>query len=170
MTERAAPWVLSRGLPLSLFWFFYFGGQGIFFPYYALYLRENAGLSGTQVGLVLAALPFMGIFAQPFWGLVADRTGARTRVLAGVAAAAALSYTVLTTATSFVQLLLLTALLALFAHAVVPIGVSVCFAALGDKAAERFGLVRVNYRTLVRTPKQSAYWFRDVIRSNSISI
>lgn len=34
----------------------------------------------------------------------------------------------------------------------------------------RFGLVRVNYESLVRTPKQSAYWYRDVIASNAISI
>ncbi|MBN1454575.1 MAG: beta-glucosidase [Anaerolineales bacterium] len=34
----------------------------------------------------------------------------------------------------------------------------------------RFGLVRVDYETLVRTPKQSAYWYRDVIASNTISI
>lgn len=34
----------------------------------------------------------------------------------------------------------------------------------------RFGLVRVNYDTLARTPKQSAYWYRDVIASNAIPI
>ncbi|MFZ5910580.1 MAG: GH1 family beta-glucosidase [Chloroflexota bacterium] len=34
----------------------------------------------------------------------------------------------------------------------------------------RFGLVRVNYETLKRTPKQSAYWYRDVIASNAITI
>lgn len=34
----------------------------------------------------------------------------------------------------------------------------------------RFGLVRVNYKTLERTPKQSAYWFSEVVRQNSISI
>jgi beta-glucosidase len=34
----------------------------------------------------------------------------------------------------------------------------------------RFGLVRVDYQSLSRTAKQSAYWFRDVIRSNSIVI
>ena len=65
MRDRVAPWFLVRGLPLSLFWFFYFGGQGIFFPYYALYLHENAGLTGSQMGFVLGALPFMGFFAQP---------------------------------------------------------------------------------------------------------
>lgn len=35
---------------------------------------------------------------------------------------------------------------------------------------QRFGLVRVNFETLKRTPKQSAYWFRDVIKNNGISI
>ncbi|MEN8172359.1 MAG: GH1 family beta-glucosidase [Chloroflexota bacterium] len=33
----------------------------------------------------------------------------------------------------------------------------------------RFGLVRVNYETLERIPKQSAYWYRDVIAKNQIS-
>lgn len=34
----------------------------------------------------------------------------------------------------------------------------------------RFGLVRVDYDTLTRTPKQSAYWYRNVIAGNVVSI
>ena len=34
----------------------------------------------------------------------------------------------------------------------------------------RFGLVRINCETLERIPKQSAYWFRDVIEQNSITL
>ncbi|MBI1334813.1 MAG: beta-glucosidase [Armatimonadetes bacterium] len=34
----------------------------------------------------------------------------------------------------------------------------------------RFGLVHVDYETQKRTPKESAYWYRDVIRSNGASI
>jgi beta-glucosidase len=34
----------------------------------------------------------------------------------------------------------------------------------------RFGLVRVNYETLERFPKQSAYWFSEVIKQNSITV
>ncbi len=34
----------------------------------------------------------------------------------------------------------------------------------------RFGLVRVDYDTLARVPKQSAYWFRDVIQDGAISV
>jgi len=36
--------------------------------------------------------------------------------------------------------------------------------------SRRFGLVRVNYDTLERIPKQSAYWYRDVIQNNGIHV
>jgi predicted MFS family arabinose efflux permease len=42
---------------ISLVWFFSLGGLGIFFPYFSMYLHENAGLSGTELGAVLAVLP-----------------------------------------------------------------------------------------------------------------
>jgi beta-glucosidase len=35
---------------------------------------------------------------------------------------------------------------------------------------ERFGLVHVDYGTLKRTPKDSAYWYRDVIKSNGANL
>jgi beta-glucosidase len=34
----------------------------------------------------------------------------------------------------------------------------------------RFGLVYVDYQTQVRTPKDSAYWYRDVIQTNAASL
>jgi beta-glucosidase len=36
--------------------------------------------------------------------------------------------------------------------------------------AKRFGIVFVDYRTLERTPKSSARWFRDVIRNNAVEV
>jgi beta-glucosidase len=35
--------------------------------------------------------------------------------------------------------------------------------------SKRFGLVHVDYRTLVRTPKASAHWYSDVIRRNGLA-
>lgn len=35
---------------------------------------------------------------------------------------------------------------------------------------KRFGLVRVNYKTFKRTPKQSAYWYQNVIKQNAVVI
>jgi beta-glucosidase len=34
--------------------------------------------------------------------------------------------------------------------------------------SKRFGMVHVDYDTLVRTPKDSAMWFREVIRNNAV--
>jgi beta-glucosidase len=34
----------------------------------------------------------------------------------------------------------------------------------------RFGLVRINYESLERTPKQSAYWFKEIIDQNAVTL
>ena len=47
---------MERPLVMALVWFFCLGGLGIWFPFYTLYLHENAGLSGVQVGQVMAVL------------------------------------------------------------------------------------------------------------------
>jgi PPP family 3-phenylpropionic acid transporter len=119
------------------------GALGIFFPYYSLFLRENAGLSGTQVGLILAVVPFVGILAQPFWGQVADRTGARSWVLALLSLGAALGYSALAVVRGFIALLVTTAALAVFTSAVIPMTISVNLAALRGAGPYAYGLVRV---------------------------
>jgi len=126
---------------LALFWFLYFCALGVFYPYLTLYLHENAGLDGTQVGIVLAVLPLVGIVAQPLWGNLADRTGARRGILIVVTACAAAGYAVLGQAHGFGALVAATALLAVFASAVVPLALSVTFAAL--RSAHGFGRIRV---------------------------
>lgn len=128
---------------LSLFWFLYLGAQGVFFPYYSLYLKENAGLSGTEVGVVLAVIPLVEIVAQIFWGQVADRSGARSRVLAFLSFGASAGYMLLGRARGFPAILLATAALAIFATAVIPMTVSVTLGALGAARTNAFGFIRV---------------------------
>jgi PPP family 3-phenylpropionic acid transporter len=134
---------MAGGLVLRLFWFFYFCGLGIFAPYFSMYLRENAALAGTQVGLVLAVFPLVGVFAQPFWGYVADRTGARGRLLILLGTGAALGHAALGWVDGFAALLLATAALAVFATPIIPGVVSVSFAALRYAGPHAFGFVRV---------------------------
>ena len=129
--------------PLSIYWFLYFTGLGIFYPFYSLYLRDNAGLSGTQVGIVMATLPLVGMVAQPLWGQIADRSGARSTVLALLTVGSALGYTALTSLKGFTALVLGTAALAAAATAVVPVSLSVTFAALRGAGPHAFGFVRV---------------------------
>jgi PPP family 3-phenylpropionic acid transporter len=142
-----------HSIPLTFFWFTYFGSLGIFYPYFSLYLRENAGLSGTQVGIVLAISPFIGMLAQPFWGQVADRTGARGRILAILTLITALGYLGLGYAEGFWSVALATSALAVAGTAVFPLMTSVSLAILRDAGRHAFGRVRawgtVGYFALV---------------------
>jgi MFS transporter, PPP family, 3-phenylpropionic acid transporter len=131
-----------HSIPLTLFWFTYMGSLGIFFPYFSLYLRENAGLSGTQLGIVLAVPPLIGMVAQPFWGQVADRTGARSRVLAFLSLGSAAGYLALGRARDFEAIVLATAALSLMGTALFPMMMSVSLAILRDAGRHAFGHVR----------------------------
>jgi len=128
---------------LGALWFFCLGGLGIHFPFFSLYLGENAGLGGTQVGLVLATIPLVGLAAQPLWGQLADRTGARPRLVALLAVGAAAGYAGLGFARGFSALLLATALLACFASALIPSCVAVTLALARDAGPDAFGRARV---------------------------
>lgn len=128
---------------MAAFWFFYFAALGVFVPYYSLYLREGAGLCGLEIGLVQAAIPLVGLVSQPVWGQVADRTGARTRVLAVLTAGAAAAFLGLGAARGFTGLLLLTGLFAVVSTAIIPLAVSVSMAELGETASRSFGFIRV---------------------------
>ena len=105
---------------MALVWFFCLGGLGVWFPLVSLYLDENAGLSGSQVGLVLALIPLMGIVAQPLWGQVADRSGSRTRVLSVVTLGAAAGYALVGEARGLLPIAASVAAMAFFASAMLP--------------------------------------------------
>jgi PPP family 3-phenylpropionic acid transporter len=127
---------------LTLFWFAFMGSLGVFFPYFSLYLRETAGLSGSQVGWVLAMPPLIGMFAQPFWGQVADRTGARSRILVWLSLVSSAGYFAVGLTEGFLAILAATAALAMFSTAIIPITTSVTLAALREAGLHAFGYVR----------------------------
>lgn len=133
---------MQRPVVLAIVWFFCLGGLGVWFPFVSLYLHENAGLTGSQVGQVIALIPLMGIVAQPLWGQVADRTGSRTRVLSVLALGAAAGYAVVGGARGFVPIALAVAALALFASALIPTCFSVTLALARHPGAREVGLTR----------------------------
>ena len=133
---------MSVAFLLSAYWFFLMGALGVFFPFYSLYLDETAGLSATEVGLVMASVPLTGMLVQPLWGLVADRSGRRSRVLAYLTTISAAGYAAMYYAADFHELLGGTMLLSAFATALVPLCVSVCFALMSDEGPHAFGRTR----------------------------
>jgi len=66
-----------------------FAGVGIFYTYLALYLQD-AGLSGTETGILLAALPLGGFLTQPLWGVLSDVFQIRRALLAAACFALAI--------------------------------------------------------------------------------
>ena len=72
---------------LYLFFFTLFIGNG-YTMYASKYLGEM-GLTNTQIGLTTAVPAFVAIFAQPLWGVIADRSAKkRTAVVIGLSLAA----------------------------------------------------------------------------------
>lgn len=135
--------VVRSGFFIALFWFVFFGALGIFFPYYSLYLKENAELTGTQLGMVLSVVPLVGILAQPFWGNLADRTGARSRLIAYLTMGTALGFGILGLTEHFFSILFATALLAAFSTPVIPLSVSVTLAVFRSSGPHAYGFARV---------------------------
>jgi PPP family 3-phenylpropionic acid transporter len=135
------PSLQRRALPLAAYWALSMAPFGLSLPYLALYLRENAQLSGAQIGAVFAVMPAVGILTQPVWGVLADRSGLRARTLVAISLGAALGFLAIGRAQGFVQILAATALFAAFARAIVPMLLSVSLPSLEDHP-DAFGWVR----------------------------
>lgn len=141
--EASIPRTTTMRFHLGLFWFLYMAGLGTFFPFYSLYLSERLGLSGSQVGLVTATLPAVGLVAQPLWGQLADRTGSRRLVLALMSLGVAMAHLLLGFLEPFATALLGTALLSAFLTVVLPMATAVSLGALAERGPDAFGHVRM---------------------------
>jgi MFS transporter, PPP family, 3-phenylpropionic acid transporter len=75
------PWVFW------LLFFFQFAAIGIYFTYLNIYYR-NAGLSGTQIGVMNMITALITVISAILWGYLSDRTGqARYFIAAGAVGA-----------------------------------------------------------------------------------
>ncbi|MUK88471.1 MFS transporter [Ornithinibacillus sp. L9] len=114
-------------IPLKMLLFSFHATNTIILSFLPLYLQYK-GLSGTEIGYVLAIGPLATIFAQPFWGYLSDKYKTIKRILV-ICIIGLLIFSVL-----FFQMnTLFTILLmgAVFYFFVTPIG------ALGDSLAQR---------------------------------
>jgi MFS transporter, PPP family, 3-phenylpropionic acid transporter len=128
---------------LSLYWFLYLAAFGILLPFFSLYLSDNAGLSGTEVGVVVTMSPLVALFAPTGWGRIADRSGSPTRVLAVATLGVAIFTAAFVWLDGFWLLAAGAAALALFTTGVIPLLISVTLLNLGENALPAFGRVRV---------------------------
>jgi len=79
--ESVAPdFSLAQYGRLSSFYFFYFALLGAWLPYWPLYLQQ-LGLGATAIGALAAIMQGTKIVAPNIWGWLADKTGARLRII-----------------------------------------------------------------------------------------
>ncbi|WP_336296593.1 MFS transporter [Bacillus pinisoli] len=57
-----------------MFYFLIFLGLGSLYPLLAVYLDEEVGLTGSQIGTILSVSPVVMIVIQPLWGMLSDWT------------------------------------------------------------------------------------------------
>lgn len=90
--SRAAPDRLPAGVaPLGVFYACSYLGVGITLPYLPQHLRV-LGLSGRELGVLLASYPLMSMLVPPLFGYLADRTRRGALLLAGVSLVGALAF------------------------------------------------------------------------------
>lgn len=107
----------AGAVPLVGFYALYFGAVGVLLPFLPPYLR-SLGLSGAEIGALLAIQPALSLAAPPFWGWLADRFGRPDRVLSILAVGAGLGFAPLVAARSFGTVALALAAYAFFASSI----------------------------------------------------
>lgn len=113
---------------MSVVFFFLFGAIGAMVPFLSLFYRQ-AGLSGTEISLLLSATPVLLFISQPIFGPMADRSGHRGRLLATLLLVAGVASLFLPLGHTFWALLPLVLLWAFFTGPLVSIADSI---ALGE--------------------------------------
>lgn len=126
---------------LSSFYFFYFALLGAWLPFWPLYLRE-LGYDATAIGLLAGALAATKIVSPHLWGWLADRTGARLRIIRLGTCAAALIFAGIFIRHDFTWLLLIVIGYSFFWNAVHAQFEVITVAHLHEWP-QRYGLVRV---------------------------
>jgi MFS transporter, PPP family, 3-phenylpropionic acid transporter len=63
---------MTSTLNLKALLFFYYSAMTIIISYLPVYFQEN-GLSGVQIGFLLAVGPLAAMISQPFWGFMSDK-------------------------------------------------------------------------------------------------
>lgn len=134
---------LSTSARFRLYFALQFGGIGILMPYLALYFG-SIGLSGGQIGSLLALLPLVSFLVQPLWGLLTDVYHLHRKVLVLACFGLALSMVGFALTTDFRLLLAVTVLHSLMRAPVSFLGNSLALEFLErDSNRAAFGSLRL---------------------------
>nr|WP_305147730.1 major facilitator superfamily domain-containing protein 6 [Anoxybacillus gonensis] len=125
-----------------IFYFLQFFSFGSLFPLLSVYLKDEVGLSGTEIGMIMSISPIVMIFIQPIWGMVSDYTRQPVQVLIVSLLGTAFFGFMYSLVHSYMWLLVIAALLAVMQSGIVPLSDSITLHYV-QKANERYGSIRL---------------------------
>lgn len=126
---------------LSGFYFFYFAFVGAMAPYWALYLH-SLEFNAFQIGILMAPLHVMRMFAPNIWGHIADRTGKRVAIVQFAALVSLVSFVGVFLGTGFWWMLAVMSFISFFWSASLPLVEATTLSHLKDRS-DRYGLIRL---------------------------
>ncbi|BBK43386.1 MFS transporter [Allostella vacuolata] len=120
----------SVAIRIALFYAAIFAVIGLRMPFWPLWL-SGRGLDPGEIGVVLAVSSWMQVAAAPWVASRVDRRGERRRVLAILAAAAALGYALFALTGGFLGIVLVAGLVAAVFTPILPLGDNLAMLAVG---------------------------------------
>lgn len=125
-----------------LFYFFTFFGFGSLFPLLSVYLKNEVGLSGAQIGTIMSISPIVMIFVQPLWGMISDYTRKPVTVLAVALVGTAFIGLIYASVHQYIWIVAAAALLAFMQSAIVPLSDSITLNYV-QKTEGNYGSIRL---------------------------
>ena len=135
-TVQLSPESRSKGLRyVPALYFFFYAAVGVYWVYYNVFL-QNAGMSGTQIGLIAMISGLVSFTVSPLWGYLSDRTGNARGLLAVAAAGVSITGLLMPVWRTFGSFLALGCIYAVFSVALMTLMDSSVLTLLGDNRAE----------------------------------
>jgi MFS transporter, PPP family, 3-phenylpropionic acid transporter len=106
----------------SLFYLFYWSFAAVYDPFLNVYLANEKGLTGLQIGILAVCMPLAALLLAPFISALADRRGWRLRTMQILLVGWIAALLLLRLPTTFVGFLPVMVLLAIFRSPTAPIG------------------------------------------------
>ncbi|MDX8367472.1 MFS transporter [Cytobacillus sp. IB215665] len=125
-----------------LFYFFVFFGIGSLYPLLGVYLKDDIGLTGTQIGVIMSISPVVMIVIQPMWGMLSDYTQKPRQLLTLAIVLTGVVGIVYSYASSYIMFIIIAALLAVMQSAIVPISDSMTLT-YTERYRKNYGSIRL---------------------------
>ena len=117
-------------------------GNAVFGTYMPVYF-QSAGLSPSQIGILLSLGPLVAVLAQPVWGAVGDRARSKNSVLAVLLVGSGIVMLLFPLSSAFMYLLLMVCLFTFFQTSTFALSDTITLEQLDKQSRWSFGPIRL---------------------------